>query len=261
MRGTRPAAQDWFASGPLGTGNYRQQLGRSVELGATTKAGLKEVLIYAGTTQKTGKDHDGLALRAPGDSAASLVQVSCTYRAHNAENVARPLQIQGQIDWGTDGHQCTAYFDWLNGAVVQVSAAFVRIVAEIVPNLGSGDEEPTYDPAAIVTVGATIGYSGANRPPPTLTQQLRLLQDAPPALPTGLLAIPRFARRLWWLGPVLSDVQWALGPGAGQLLGAVDPLGLTTRQAYERPGPATYLQIEGNAGAATLNNLIWELAL
>jgi hypothetical protein len=260
MRGTN--RKDWFADGPLGTDNYRQQLGRSVELGTLAQAGIKSVLIYTGATQKQNKMlPGGLALRAAGDAAASLLQISCTYRAQNAAATARPLQIRGQIDWGTDGHQCTAYFDWLNGTVLQVSASSVRVIAEIVGNMGSADAEPTFDAAAIATVGATVGYGGANRPPPTFTQQLRLPVTIPPAVPTSTVTIPLYARRLWWLGPALASVQWAIGPGVGQAIGQVDPLGLITRQPYERPGPATHLQVTGNGGASTLNALVWELAL
>lgn len=260
MRGT--SKNTVFADGPLGLDNYRQQLGRSAEVGTPTPAGLKAVLIYTGATQKhNALLPNGMALRAHGDAAASLLQVSCTYRSGNAAATARPLQIRGQIDWGTDGHQCTAYFDWLNGTVLQVSASSVRVVAEVVPNMGSADLVPTFDAAAIATVGATIGYGGANRPPPTFTQQLRLPATTLPTLPTSVVAIPLYARRLWWRGPVLSSVQWAIGPGAGQTLGEVDPAGLTTRQAYERPGPATHLQITGNGGPTTLNGLVWELAL
>jgi hypothetical protein len=112
MRGT--SKNTVFADGPLGLDNYRQQLGRSAALGTATPAGLKAVLIYTGATQKHNKLlPNGMGLRAHGDAAASLLQISCTYRSGNAAATARPLQIRGQIDGGTDGHQCTAYFDWL----------------------------------------------------------------------------------------------------------------------------------------------------
>lgn len=257
---------DWFEAGPLGTSNFRQQLGRSVVLGGPSKYGLRSVLVFAGATQRT-KQHKsegliGLAGRAAGDSAASLVQVSCTYRGLNDQNAARPLQIRGEIAWGTDGHQCQAYFDWMNGTVIQVSASFVRVTAEVVPNLGSGDTVPTFDTLALTEVGATIGYSGANRPPPTFTQQFRLAATGGGVTPEQLVVtIPRFARKLWWLGPDLSDVRWAIGPGAGQTIAQVDPDGLQQRTPYERPGPATHLQITGNTGGATYNALVWELAL
>lgn len=254
--------RDWFEAGPLGTSNFRQQLGRSVDLGTPSKYGLKQILVFAGATQRTqdrGAGRHGLAGRAAGDSAASVLQVSCSYRTLNEAAAARPLQIRGEIAWGTDGHQCSAFFDWLNGTVLQVSASFVRITAEVIPNLAGAEEEPSFDTDALVEVGATIGYSGANRPSPTFTQQLRLEPDGVTPQ-SGVIAIPRFARSLRWLGPVLSSVQWAIGPGAGQSIGQVDPDGLQTRWRYERPGPATHLQVTGN-DTATLNALVWELAL
>lgn len=263
MQHIRARRPDQLDAGPLGVSNYRQQLGRSVELGVPTKYGLAMTLVQAGATQRTGDKGagaEGLAGRAAGDSLATLLQVTCTYAGANDANNTRPLAIRGRIDWGTDGHQAQAYFDWFNGTVLQVSASFVKVTAEVVPNYGSGDAAPTYSDTAIVTVGATVGYAAANRPAPTLTQQLRL-SATPPAAPTAVVAIPRFARRLWWLGPALTSAEWAMGPGALQLLGQVDPLGVTTRQPYERPGFATHLQLTGNVGAATLNHLVWELAL
>ncbi len=259
MARTNISKQPWFDQGPLGLDNYRQQLGRSFELGGPVEK-LKQTLINTGATQRTDP-RVSMAQRAQGDSAASLVQVTCTYRGENDDNAARPLTIRGQIDWGTDGHQSTAYFDWLNGTVVQVSASFVRVTAEVVGVMGLEDEAPTFDEDALVTVGATIGYGGANRPPPTLTQQVRYVQDGVD-LPEAVITIPRFARRLWWLGPSPTSLVWAAGPTGALELGQVDPLGMTTRQAYERPGVATHLLLTGNAGALpTLNNLTWELVL
>lgn len=256
-----------FRDGPLGLDNYRQQLGRSFELGAPVEA-LKRTLVQAGATQRRDRDRqlydvglNGLERRAPGDSAAALLQVTCSYRGTNEANAESPLVVRGQIDWGVDGHQCSAYFDWLNGTVIQVAASFVRVIAQVVPYFGGNDEEPSFSETAICTVGATVGYDATVRPPPTFTQQVRMLQTDPPALPAAVLQIPRFARRLWWQGPVPSSAQWAIGPTAAQSLGEVDPLGITQRQPYERPGGASHLLLTGSAGAATLNALVWELVL
>lgn len=256
MRGNKP--DTWFQDGPLGLSNYRQQLGRSFELGVPVEK-LKQTLIFASATQHT-RAGQGLAPRAAGDSAASLVQVTCSYRGEGETNDARPLPVRGQIDWGTDGHQCTAYFDWLNGTVLQVAASFVRVTAEVVGNMAGSDEAPTYSETAIATVGATIGYGSANRSPPTYTQQVRLEQEGM-ALPSAVIAIPRFARRLWWYGPVPTSAAWAAGPSAALEFAQVDPLSVNTRQPYERPGPATHLRVVGNEVAATLNTLCWELSL
>lgn len=250
----RQARQDWFERGPLGLDNYRKQLGRS-DILCTARQKNKAILLQAGATQNLRGDD---TQRAVGDAAASAMQISCTYRPDNDAALARPLQVRGLIQWGTDGHQAESYFDWLNGTVIQVSGSFVRVIAEIVDNLGAGESEPTHDPDAQVTVGATLGYWNAARLAPTLTQQLRLVGADPG--PAAVVVIPRFARRLWWTGPVLTDVQWAIGPGAGMTLGAVDPAGMLTRQGYERPGNATHLQITGNV-TTTLNTLTWELVL
>lgn len=256
----RREERNLFRDGPIGTDNYRKQLGRSFNLGLPVEK-LKETLVYTGATQRTRAGANGMAGRAPGDAVASLYQITCSYRGNNDANDDRPLVVRGQIDWGVDGHQCTAFFDWLNGAIVQVAASFVRVSAQVVPQYGGDDEAPSFSEDAICVVGATIGYGAAIVAPATYTQQIRLEQTAPPALPTVALDIPRFARRLWWLGPVPSSAQWANGPSSAQALGEVDPLGLNTRQAYERPGGASQLLIAGNAGLPTLNSLVWELSL
>lgn len=247
----------WYRGGPLGLDNYRKQLGRSFELGDPLER-TKCILLYCGATQNLAGDD---TRRAAGDAAASLISVSCTYRSHNEANADRPLTVRGTIEWGTDGHQCVAQYDWLNGTVIQVSASFIKVVAQIVDTQALGDEAPTHDPDAICTVGATIGYWGAARLAPTLTQQVALAGEAAPApLPTAVLAIPRFARRLWWLGPVPTSALWALGPNPGQEIANIDPAGLTVRQPYERPGPATHVHLTGVA-AVTLNTLTWELVI
>lgn len=254
----RTSREDWIHDGPLGSDNYRQQLGRSFELGAPVNK-LRQTLVFTGATQHT-RAPVGLARRALGDAAASLVQVTCTYRGEGETNSERPLPVRGQIDWGTDGHQSTAYFDWLNGTVLQVSASFVRVTAEVVGVMAQDEEEPSYSDEAIVTVGATIGYGATNRPAPTLTQQVRLVAvDETP--PEAFVAIPRFARRLWWLGAVQPLVAWCIGPSDTLQIGQVDPLSINTRQAYERPGPATHLRVVGDFGPATVNTLVWELVL
>jgi hypothetical protein len=257
----RNAAEAMLTRGPLGTKNFRQQLGRSVELGDPSKYGNRMTLVYTGATQVQGKAAGGLSARAAGDAMASVVQVTCTYRGANAANVDRPLTVRGRVDWGTDGHQSSSYFDWLNGTCIQVAGSFCQVVAEVVDVYAGADEAPTHSTTALVTVGATIALGASNRPAPTYTQQLRMLQDAAPALPTATLQIPRFARRLWWLGPQPTSVQWAAGPNVALVLGEVDPLGINTRQPYERPGPATHLYVVGLAGGATLNTLMWELVL
>jgi len=255
---TRRRDRGWYDDGPLGNRNYRKQLGRSDELGDPVQKD-RAMLVMAGATQHTDDPSlDGLARRAEGDAAASLIQVTCTYAIRAAGAGTRPLSVRGKISWGTDGHAAEASFDWLNGTVIQVAASYVSVVAELVDTRAVGDEEASHDPLAVVTVGALVGYWSGNRLPPTLTQQLFLPAEVPAA--EASIEIPRFARRLWWTGPVPSSAVWALGPGAGQTIAQVDPAGITQTQGYERPGIATHLQIVGNAGA-TLNNLVWELVL
>ncbi|HKY36463.1 MAG TPA: hypothetical protein VJN18_11020 [Polyangiaceae bacterium] len=260
MRTARSTELDWFRGGPLGLDNYRRQLGRSAVLCSDAQA-LQQTLIFTGATQnRSARGKGDLQGRADGDAAASLVQVSCTYESLNAQNADRPLYIRGTIAWGTDGHQCVAEFDWLNGTIVQVCGSSIKVSARIVGNLGATDEAPTFDPAAAVRVGATIGYWASSRLAPTLTTQVRLAGAEPPDPNAQVaVAIPRFARRLWVVGPTLTALQWAIGPNLGQEIGAVDAP-VSSRQGYERPGVATHLVLTGGL-VSTLTTLTWELAL
>lgn len=245
-------------AGPLGLANYRRQLGRSLVLCAAQQSD-RATLVFTGATQNRAvRGRGDMDARADGDAAASLVQVSCTYEGTNEANAARPLQVRGTIAWGTDGHQCVAEFDWLNGTIVQVSASFIKVSARIVPNQSATDEVPTFDPEAAARVGATIGYWASSRLAPTFTQQVRLDGTVVPN-PEAVIAIPRFARRLWILGPTLSSAQWAIGPSAGQEFALVDAP-VSSRQGYERPGAATHLVLTGGL-IVTLTTLVWELCL
>lgn len=261
----RGAELDWFRDGPLGTQNYRRQLGRSFVLCSAAQKD-RVTLVYTGATQNApeGQLRKGLDLRAEGDAAASLVQVSCTYEGQNAENAERPLQVRGTIAWGTDGHQCSAEFDWNNGTILQVAASFVKVSARIVDNLTATDLVPTHNADAAVQVGATIGYWASARLAPTLTQQGRL--DGTVEAPVVVFPIPRFARRLW-IGlstpeATFGDAQWALGAAAGQEFAVIDTVAnISSRTPYERPGPATHVVLTGTLGQVFLTTLTWELVL
>ena len=265
MRNTSAASElSWFRDGPLGLRNYRRQLGRSATL-CTAQQRDVETLLFLGATQN--RNVKGLDPRAEGDAAASLLQISCTYEGLNEANATRPLQVRGTIAWGTDGHQCVADFDWLNGTIVQVAASFVKVSARIVDNLAAAEVVPTHDPLAAVRVGATVGYWGAAKLAATFTTQVRLDSTAAPA--SAAIAIPRFARRLWInMQPpqtnLLSAANWAIGPAAAQEVAQLDnfgPAAIQSRAPYERPGYATHLSLTGTLAQNVLVTLVWELDL
>lgn len=235
--------------GPLGLQNYRRQLGRSEELGDPVAAGdkLRVVLVQSGAT-----GHGDV--RAYGDAASSSMTVTCSYRSQNAANDARPLQIQGVIEWGCDGHQCAARFDWHNGTTVHIGGSFVRVVAEVVDNIANGETEPSHDPEAIVTVGAFLAYYRSAGESPTLTQQALLEAGV-----TSVIEIPAFARSLTMYGPLLSSAQWLLGADPALAFAAVDPIGLSSSNSYVRPGPATHIALASDL--AGLRTLVWGLTL
>jgi len=239
----------WAQHGPLGLANYRRQLGRSEQLGDPVPAGekLRVILLQSGATGRNDN-------RALGDAAASSMTITCSYRSDNAANDARPLQVRGLVQWGTDGHQASAYFDWLNGTTLHIASSFVRVIAEVVDNLTAAEVTPTHSAEAICTVGAFLGYFASSQLSPTLTEQVRLEEDG-----TEIVEIPQFARELTVYGPQVDNAQWLLGPTLGLAFGAVDPAGLASSQRYVRPGPATHVALQ--ADLPGVRTLVWGLAL
>lgn len=235
--------------GPLGLRNFRRQLGRSEELGDPVQAGekLRVILVQSGATAKGDN-------RAIGDALASSMTITCSYNSQNQANDERPLMIQGVVEWGTDGHQAHARFDWLNGTTVHVSSSFVRVVAEVIDNYANGEAAPSHDPEAVVTVGCFLGYYRASGFSPTLTQQALMTADA-----TTIVEIPAFARELTLYGAQVTSAQWLLGPASALAFGAVDSAGIATAQRYVRPGPATHIALSGPL--AGLRTLVWGLSL
>lgn len=239
-----PPTDFWAQHGPLGLENYRKQLGRSDEIGEPKPGKRRVILVETGATQK----HSG---RAQGDAAASAISVTCTYKGVNAANGTRPLQIRGILEWGTDGHQAHAEFDWLNGTVVHVAGSFFRVMAELVDNESTTDEAPTHSDEALANCGAFVAYYPSSRRPPTLTTQIRLLANA-----AAVVTIPAFARSLTIYGPTLSNADWLLSPTGA--IAAIDSPPAPS-QSYLRPGPATHVSIA--SPIAGLQNLVWELCL
>lgn len=218
-------------------------------LGRLEKEGTRAVLLQASANAKGQR-------RAVGDSAASVLTVSCSLDSFNAAALARPPRVIGQIEWGTDGHQCTALFDWTQGAVVQVACASVRVIAELVPTMVVDDDvSPDFADEAVVRVGAVVGYMPSSRVPLTLTTQVRI-DDAG----EGLIRVPAFASALTVVGPTPLTLLWLAGDAPTLELGAVDvPANIRTSNLYRVPGPASYLRVTGVADQ--LFNFVWSLAL
>lgn len=246
----------WAERGPLGLANFRRQLGRSDELGDPEPANkTRAILVETGATQKGNA-------RAEGDAASSALTITCTYEGLNEKNAERPLQIRGLVEWGADGHQARAYFDWLHGTTIRIAGSFVRVIAEIEENATPADVAddqlvPTYNREALVRVGAFVGYvpiGGARRP--TFTTQVLLAAGAPLIIPA-----PSFAVGLTIYGPALTDAAWLLGPDVALAFApiATPPAVPSSPIAYPLPGPATHVAI--SSAAAGLQTLVWELAL
>lgn len=239
--------------GPLGLENQRMCLGRSAELGHREKEGLSQTLVYASAVGKGER-------RAPGDSLASAMAVTCSYRASNDEARARPPRVLGKIKWGTDGHQCTAYFDWMNGTVLQVTSSSIEVSCEIITSPTPDDLVGAIDPEAKINVGAFLGYWPSSRKAPTLTDLVPMPAPTDDAPGFVYLLIPEFARAVTIYGVPPEQAQWASGPNASAFQFApVDTTVIKSSVQYQRPGNATHLYLQSETQA--FYTVVWELAL
>lgn len=251
----RTDGEFWANWGPLGLLNFRRQLGRSDELGDPLPVNkTRAILVETGATSKGKK-------RAEGDAAASMLTISCSYDGNNDANTQRPLQIRGLVEWGTDGHQLGARFDWLHGTAIHVAGSFVRVIAEIEDNataleVSEGQLVLTHNTQAIARVGAVVAYGSHGGRAPTFTAQIALLAGAP-----LVIGIPTFANALTIYGPALTDAQWALAPSpAGAFAPVATPPAVPSSAiVYPRPGPATHLVL--TSPADSMQTLVWGLAL
>lgn len=138
--------------GPLGANNMRRQQGRSFALSNAGNAPMtRERLIFTGGVGKGNK--------GDGDAYASACTIACS------RDMQAPGTVLGLIEWGTDGHSNSAYFDWLNGTCIHVAGSSFCLTAELVPDR----DAVAIAPGTTVTVGASIGYYAASRRPPTRT--------------------------------------------------------------------------------------------
>lgn len=225
-------------------------------LGRHEKEGTRAVILQASANTKGPR-------RAIGDSAASVLTVSCSLELANDSARARPPRVVGLVEWGTDGHQCAAHFDWVQGTVLQVACSSVRVIAELTETMVvDPDISIDYPEDAVVRVGAVVGYMPASRVPLTYTQQLRLADNGQGA-GIGLVPVPPFARELRVYGPnqAPGQCEWRCGENPNYQLGQIYSPGpnLSSQVDYLVPGVASHLFIRRNDG--DLYNLVWSLAL
>lgn len=231
-------------TGPLGAGNMRRQLGRSDKLivGRRTEV----TLVQAGSD---GAAHGGPSL---GEALAQSMVLTCTYRLDptRAQEVANPgnlkARVLGRISYGNDGHGEEIRFDWRFGTTIRVPAGFVRLSAELGPELMAG-EQPTSD----VVVGAFAAY-GQPVHCATLTQRLTVTPS-----PGILVPVPSRARRFTaWAGAQIST-RWM----AGTTWVGADPIRMIGNSQGEEwsviPAGCTAVQLFASPTREVL--WIWEL--
>jgi len=128
--------------GPLGTQKTRRNLGRSVKLEADRRRSRAAQLVF------TGADTPDSNALGVGDALASTCTITLGIIQQNVGADEPVAQIEGVIEWGTDGTSAAARFDWLNGGVVTVAGSSFKVSAELV-SIPEGRS---------VEVSAFIGY-------------------------------------------------------------------------------------------------------
>jgi len=127
---------------------------------------------------------------AGNDELAAGIQIACevvpvlstTAAGEIPEGTSQTPPIVGLLEWGNDGSTVTAEFDFVNGTVISVAAASVRVKARF--------EVPPAEPFPVI-VRAHVGYFPKPAGPAQRTLGGLIAGGNDLALP-----IPKFARRV-----------------------------------------------------------------
>lgn len=230
MRSIDETESTWALFGPLGLRGRNRQRGRSVTLGGTTRSNPNPTRATLVNVGMRGSDEDALA---------SCMTVSLGASAQSDPN--NPQFVQAQLLWGTDGHQHEATVDVTPGTVVQVSAAYVRVNAYLVPLLNDNQVVPAL-PEGSVVVGATIGYGSCGRFSTRYTEQFVLDDGASLIRP-----VPAFAHSFGAVSTFAKSVDWLTSAAVGAIIGtsSFD----STNPEMPVPGCASHIQWNGTPGA------------
>jgi len=195
----------------LGEFYKRKNRGRSGEL---TGIGSKVVVIDC-------LGYDALATQVTitcGATPSRPVAAGVFNPAISLEQTSIVPPLRGRLEWGNDGTETEAEIDYVNGTVITLSAASVRLTVELEASVDVQDD--SFIPP---TVRAHIGYLPRANMPAQRTRVLQLAQEGS----TGFLGIPPFAKRV----RITSDDP------AGALSGFfIDLAPQSTCQAFDASG-------------------------
>ncbi len=156
-------------------------------------------------------------LNEPGQSPATLIEtigedslaVSTTIACHvEQQSTGTPSDrpsIVGFLNWGTDGTQHEAEFDFINGVQLCVAGSYVQLTAAI-DTAAPGNGDPTANPPTFhpVKVFGSIGYI-----PPSPRTPVRTRYLAFPGAGNAVITVPPFARDFVVLKSVAAVVATA----------------------------------------------------
>jgi hypothetical protein len=158
------------------------------------------------------------------DSLAISTTIACHVEQQSTNNPNDRPSVVGHLQWGTDGSNHNAEFDFCNGVQLCVAGSYVELSAAIDTDApGNGDpaaDPPTFHP---VKVFGSIGYI-----PPSPRVPVRTRYLAFPGAGNAMVTVPAFARDFVVLKSVAAVVVTAeqldragttlvLETGAGQL--------------------------------------------
>lgn len=227
--------EDLTNYGPLGCENMRQAAGMGAVLGQGQPQGLKVRLIDA-------------SMHLFGDSLAQSMTVTCGLSPDDRASASRAHRVEGILEWGTQGVQQTARFDWVNGTVVRLVSASVQLTAELLPPL----TEETPGTEAIAKVLAHVGYgtpvSGRGA---TLTRR---------GVSVGLagvsFVVPSFANAVSLFFSGTCTLTWFTRGGAS----LTGPFTVTPSESYPVPNSAYSLLATPSIDGGTIL-CIWALTI
>lgn len=186
---------EFVLHGPLGNDNLRRRIGLGAELSRDGEQNRKVCLIKA-----SGGLDDALA------HALTLTCGQIDESDPSTLPATRMYRLEGIMQWGSQGAQQTARFDWNNGTVVRPVCGGVNLECEILPAFGQTDIGVN----ARVQVTAHAGYHSPGLKPALLTRYAVDVGGAGVIFP-----VPPFASRVSFYPTVTTtNAFWVNANGA-----------------------------------------------
>jgi hypothetical protein len=180
------------------------------------------------------------------------------------------VPITAIIEWGIGGTRNQAFVDYQQGAVINLSASWVRVFAAVAPDAENLDiEEGNQNTSAYYELAAFIGPGWAK---PGVAQRTVFLGTIAPATESAVFAIPPFAKRATVIsmdpiaGPPEVTAAWLRfwqGPTGVAGGGNVGNYFQSGNQpiAFDVPNAGAYFSVQSAMDGAVPFAVIFELAI